>query len=84
MTPASAEALLRAEIAADSAVGKALVLFLQDAEVANYRQTSRVSDPYAMARTVGRGEGIHSILTRITPTKDLANLNQGSAVAEGK
>jgi hypothetical protein len=83
MTPQAAEALLRAELASDSIVGKALVLFLQDAEVANYRQTSRVSDPYAMARTVGRGEGIHSILTRITPTKDLADPRQVPQVAEG-
>jgi hypothetical protein len=83
MTPQAAEALLRAELASDSAVGKALVLFLQDAEVANYRQTSRVSDPYAMARTVGRGEGIHSILTRITPVKDLADPRQVPMTAEG-
>jgi hypothetical protein len=83
MTPQAAEALLRAELASDSIVGKALVLFLQDAEVANYRQTSRVSDPYAMARTVGRGEGIHSILTRITPVKDLADPRQVPMTAEG-
>ena len=72
MTPQQAEQLLRQEVAAGSAVGQALLLLLQTAEIDNYRVSAKTADPYALARICGRGEGIHSITNRITPVKQAA------------
>lgn len=69
MTAAEAERLLREEVASGSAIGTALRLFLEDAELQNYRQSGRTTDPYATAVIVGRGQGINSILNRIAPAE---------------
>ena len=67
-----AEQLLRQEIASGSATGQALLVLLERAEIENYRVSTKTTDPYALARICGRGEGIHSILNRITPVQDAA------------
>ena len=72
MTPTQAEALLRQEIASQSELGKALVLLLEDAELQNYRQSARTTDPYTTAVMCGRGQGIHSVLNRIAPVQEAA------------
>lgn len=72
MTLQQAEQLLKQEVASNSPVGKALLALLQEAELQNYRQSAKTSDPYHLARICGRGEGIHSILNRITPEKQAA------------
>ena len=64
--------MLRQEVASNSAVGQALVALLQDAELQNYRQSAKTTDPYHVGRICGRGEGIHSILNRITPVQAAA------------
>lgn len=82
MTPAEAERLLREEVASGSIIGAALKLFLEDAELQNYRQSGRTSDPYSTAVIVGRGQGINSILNRIAPTETPAP-KPGVPVAAG-
>lgn len=72
MSPEKAEQLLRQEVASGSPLGQALTILLEHAELANYRQSVRSSDPYTTARICGRGEGIHSITTRIAPVKQSA------------
>lgn len=84
ITTPAAEALLRAEIAANSPVGQALLVLLQDAEIQNYRQTMKTNDPYMMARICGRGEGLHSIINRITPVQEIAHPGRSSDTAERK
>lgn len=83
ITPLAAEALLRNEIASDTAVGKALLVLLQDSELQNYRQSAKTADPYMTAKIVGRGEGIHSIATRISPVKDAAQPGRSPETAVG-
>ena len=73
MTPAEAEILVRQEVGSGSPLGKALLLLLEDAELQNYRQSARTTDPYATAVICGRGQGIHSIINRITPVQDPAH-----------
>ena len=84
ITPQAAEALLRTEIAANSAVGQALLVLLHDAEIQNYRQSMKTNDPYMMARICGRGEGLHSIINRITPVQEIAHPGRASDAAERK
>ena len=72
MDSKQAELLLRQEVKANSAVGQALVALLESAELENYRVSAKTADPYITARICGRGEGINSILNRITPTKEAA------------
>ena len=72
MTPAEAERLIKEEVASGSVIGVALRLFLEDAELQNYRQSGRTTDPYATAVIVGRGQGINSILNRIAPAENPA------------
>lgn len=84
ITPQAAEALLRAEVAANSAVGQALLALLQDAEIQNYRQSAKTNDPYMTARICGRGEGLHSIINRITPVQEIAHPGRISDAAERK
>lgn len=67
MTPEQALAVLRQEAASGSATGKALLLYLESAEIAAFRQTARSSDALTTATMVGRAQGIGSILTAITP-----------------
>lgn len=83
MTPLEAEKLLRQEVASESPLGKALTVLLEDAELQNYRQSARTNDPYATAIICGRGQGINSILNRITPTQDPAQQGRGVPVAAG-
>ncbi len=85
MSPQQAEALLRAEVASDSQVGKALTALLLDSELQNYRQSSKTVDALVTAKIVGRGEGILSVLNRVTPVKDPAlqgreNLNPAAGI----
>lgn len=68
MTPKQAEALLRQEVASDSAVGKALLALLEDAELQQYRHTARSTDPITTATICGRAQGVQHILNRIAPT----------------
>jgi hypothetical protein len=84
ITPQAAEALLRAEIAANSVVGQALLAWLHDAEIDNYRQSTKTNDPYMMARICGRGEGLHSLIKRITPVQEPAHPGRVSDAAERK
>jgi len=82
MTPQAAEALLRNEIASGSLAGKAILVLLQDAEVQSYRQTERITDPCTLARLCGRGEGLHAMMTRITPVQNPAHPGRGDSAAE--
>jgi sulfopyruvate decarboxylase TPP-binding subunit len=70
MSPEQSQALLRQEISAQSPVGTALLVLLEQAELTAYRQTARASDALSLARLNGRAEGINSIQTLITPTQD--------------
>jgi hypothetical protein len=72
MTPQEAEILVRQEVASGSPLGKALLLLLAEAELQNYRQSAKTVDPYTTVRICGRGEGINSIINRITPVQDAA------------
>lgn len=72
MAPQQAELILRQEVASGSATGKALVALLNHLELEAYRLSAKTSDPYHVARICGRGEGIHHILTKITPVQDAA------------
>lgn len=68
MSPEQAQALLRQEVIANSAVGQALLVLLQDAELKAYRKTLQTTEPYSTAVVVGRGQGIQSIIKLISPT----------------
>lgn len=83
MSPQDAEKILRQEVASGSVTGKALLLLLEDAELQNYRQSARTTDPYATAVICGRGQGINSILNRIAPAQDPAQQGRGIPVAAG-
>lgn len=80
MTPQQAEQLLRSELASNTPVGKALTVLIQDAEMQNYRQSAKTSDAFHLSRICGRGEGINSLLTRITPVRDAASESRPSVV----
>lgn len=77
MTPDQARALLRQEVASDSAVGKALLVLLADAEMQQYRQTARSTDPIVTATICGRAQGVQHILNQIVPTAQPAPGNSG-------
>lgn len=83
MTPTQAETLLRNEIASGSAVGDALRVLLEDAELQCYRQSAKTADPYMTAKINGRGEGIHYVLNRIMPVQELAQPGRVSNAAVG-
>lgn len=68
MTPEQALALLRSEVQAQSAPGKALLVLLEHAELAAYRQTARTNDALATANLTGRAQGINSLFQTLTPT----------------
>lgn len=72
MTPQQAEQILRQEVASGSPTGKALLALLGHLELEAYRLSAKTSDPYHVARICGRGEGIHHILTKVTPVQDVA------------
>jgi hypothetical protein len=72
MKAKEAELLLKQEVASRSPLGVALLTLLEDAELQNYRQSSRTADPYVTARVCGRGEGINSIIQRIAPVESPA------------
>lgn len=83
MTPSQAEALIKQEVASGSQLGTALLLFLEDAELQNYRQSARTTDPYTTAVICGRGQGINSIINRIAPTEAPAPNRAVPQVAAG-
>lgn len=79
MTPLQAEQLLRQEVASGSAVGKALLVFLEGLELEAYRQSSRTADPVSLGIICGRGQGLHSALNRIAPTAAAAPTDRPAA-----
>lgn len=81
MTPQQAELILRQEVASGSQTGKALSLLLSHLELEAYRLSSKTSDPYHVARICGRGEGIHHVLTKVTPVQEAAQQGLPSSPA---
>ena len=72
MTPQQAELILRQEVASGSQTGKALLVLLEHLELEAYRVSAKTSDPYHTVRICGRGEGIHHVLTKVTPAQEAA------------
>lgn len=78
-----AQSLLRAEIASDTPVGKALQVLLAGAEVDAYRLSSKILDQAHLQRLTGRAEGIHHVSTLIAPVKTAAQRGPQTSPAAG-
>lgn len=72
-----AQRLLQAEMRSGSSVAKALTVLFAEAEIQAYRTTSRTTDPMALATATGRAQGIHQVLTLISPKQDATTEGRG-------
>ena len=76
MDAKQAELLVKQEMASGSQLSRALSVLLESAEVENYRNSSKVHEPLAVARVIGWAEGINSFRKRITPDTSAAQNGQ--------